>query len=170
MAPIVWTEVWVAAEPAAAGGGDAHAAGWIHADSCEAALDQPLLYEAGWGKKLNWIVAFGAREVVDVSARYSDQWPAMLERRAAVDEAWLRGAVQAADAAAPRRARAMLPAQEEGAQAVYAARRADEERALAERRSAVNEGAAAAVAGQGRVTGSLEWRRARGETGKRRDH
>lgn len=42
----------------------------IHVDSCECALDAPLLYESGWGKKLTYIVAAGLDEVVDVTRRW----------------------------------------------------------------------------------------------------
>lgn len=42
----VWTEVF-----------SEHKNRWLHVDPCEAAVDTPLVYEAGWGKKLSYIVA-----------------------------------------------------------------------------------------------------------------
>lgn len=51
----VWTEVY-----------SEHARGWIHCDSCENQMNQPLSYESGWGKKLSYIFAFSKDEVVDV--------------------------------------------------------------------------------------------------------
>lgn len=57
----VWTEVFIERR-------------WQHADSCEASLDASLMYESGWGKKLNMIVAVGFDEVVDVTRRYTRQW------------------------------------------------------------------------------------------------
>ena len=61
----------------------------MHADPCEAALDAPLMYEAGWGKRLSYVFAFGAHEAVDVARRYAVSWPATLLRRAEVKEGWL---------------------------------------------------------------------------------
>ena len=65
----VWCEVWLPAQKR-----------WVHADPCEAALDAPLMYEAGWGKRLSYVFAFGAHECVDVARRYSASWSKTLAR------------------------------------------------------------------------------------------
>ena len=66
----VWTEYYSEAQKR-----------WIHADSCEARRDAPLLYEAGWGKKLSYIIACSKDELVDVTQRYTKKWNEVLERR-----------------------------------------------------------------------------------------
>ena len=77
----VWVEVWSASRRR-----------WMQCDPCEVGFDAPLLYEAGWGKRLTFVIALSPRfGVVDVSRRYTASWPAMLFRRArdGADEAAL---------------------------------------------------------------------------------
>ena len=42
---------------------------WIHCDSCENIRDAPLTYEAGWGKKLSYVVAFARDHVSEVTKK-----------------------------------------------------------------------------------------------------
>eukprot|EP00386_Alphamonas_edax_P000426 GDKI01001309.1.p2 GENE.GDKI01001309.1~~GDKI01001309.1.p2 ORF type:complete len:131 (-),score=33.68 GDKI01001309.1:131-523(-) len=58
----------------------------VHLDPCEEAYDTPLLYEGGWGKQLNYCVAFSPREVIDVSKRYTRKWQEVCARRIAMSE------------------------------------------------------------------------------------
>ena len=73
----VWTEVWSEKRQR-----------WLHCDSCENAMDSPLVYEAGWGKKLSYIISFGRDEVLDTTRRYTRRWPEVLSRRKLADEGW----------------------------------------------------------------------------------
>jgi len=57
----VWTEVYTDES-------------WMMVDSCEGVIDECSMYEAGWGKKLSYVVAVGCDHVVDVSAKYTRQW------------------------------------------------------------------------------------------------
>jgi len=70
----VWTEVVVGEE-------------CLHADSCEEALDTPLMYESGWNKKLTYAVAFSPWECLDVTRRYTSRWETeVLPRREELKE------------------------------------------------------------------------------------
>jgi peptide-N4-(N-acetyl-beta-glucosaminyl)asparagine amidase len=53
----------------------------VHLDSCEEAFDQPLMYEAGWGKKLDFTFAVSSFGIVDVTPRYTRNFDEVSSRR-----------------------------------------------------------------------------------------
>eukprot|EP01038_Epipyxis_sp_PR26KG_P012985 gene12985-17412_t len=55
---------------------------WIHIDPCEAAVNEPFIYE-GWGKNQTYIFAFSEKEIEDVTCKYTTNYNASLERRIA---------------------------------------------------------------------------------------
>ena len=63
----VWTEVYIH-DDNIMNGTSSH---WIMVDSCEAVLDENSMYEAGWGKQLNCIIAVGIDHVIDVTSKYT---------------------------------------------------------------------------------------------------
>uniref|UniRef100_A0A6G1S633 Peptide-N(4)-(N-acetyl-beta-glucosaminyl)asparagine amidase n=1 Tax=Aceria tosichella TaxID=561515 RepID=A0A6G1S633_9ACAR len=74
----VWTEVWSETKKQ-----------FIHVDPCENTVDSPLLYETGWGKKLEYCFAMSQYEVQDVTKRYSIDYAATLRRRTRFQESSL---------------------------------------------------------------------------------
>ncbi|KAL0928102.1 hypothetical protein M5K25_002342 [Dendrobium thyrsiflorum] len=54
---------------------------WMHLDPCEGIYDNPLLYERGWDKKLDYVIAIARDGVYDVTKRYTRKWPEVLSRR-----------------------------------------------------------------------------------------
>ncbi|KAH1259429.1 Peptide-N(4)-(N-acetyl-beta-glucosaminyl)asparagine amidase [Glycine max] len=59
---------------------------WMHLDPCEGIYDKPLLYEKGWGKKLNYVIAIAKDGVYDVTKRYTRKWHEVLSRRTIITE------------------------------------------------------------------------------------
>jgi peptide-N4-(N-acetyl-beta-glucosaminyl)asparagine amidase len=63
---------------------------YVHVDPCENKIDQPLLYEQGWGKDYKLVVAVSGTQVEDVTKRYVKDYRAVLGKRAeALDEEWV---------------------------------------------------------------------------------
>ena len=56
----VWVEVW-----------SNETNRWIMADGCEGKIDEPSMYEKGWGKNLCYNLAFTIDSVTDVTMRYT---------------------------------------------------------------------------------------------------
>ena len=54
---------------------------WIHLDPCEEAYDTPLLYEQGWGRVMTFILGLSDDGLVDVTPRYVKDWKIISERK-----------------------------------------------------------------------------------------
>jgi len=73
----VWVEVRI---PSGTSNGT-----WVHADPSEGVLDNPLMYEQGWGKQLSMIFAFTPSSVEHVTATYTKNYAATVVRRGLPD-------------------------------------------------------------------------------------
>ncbi|CAH8654771.1 unnamed protein product [Dicrocoelium dendriticum] len=166
----VWCEVWLEDE--------IHPGRyrWVHCDP-GGEIDQPLLYESGWGKKLDYVFAYTvpppvfdfdspdsihAVDVQDVVWRYTRNFSEILSRRTAVDEQTLTR---------------YLTSMHLDAISLWDSQANDIRASLgdahpftlchiwAELASFLTPPKAPEHRLPGRQTGSLEWRRARGELG-----
>ncbi|KAL0455284.1 UNVERIFIED_CONTAM: Peptide-N(4)-(N-acetyl-beta-glucosaminyl)asparagine amidase [Sesamum latifolium] len=59
---------------------------WMHLDPCEGIHDNPLLYEKGWNKNLDYVIAVSRDGVYDVTKRYTRKWHEVLSRRVITTE------------------------------------------------------------------------------------
>ena len=135
----VWTEVYSESQKR-----------WMHCDSCEDKCDIPLLYEAGWGKKLNYVLAFSDSHIVDVTKRYTRKWDELKTHRTLIDETFLEQQLNLLNESIA----GMLPM--EILMSLFD--RNAQERDELETPIPTN-----TIGLEGRVSGSLEWRVARGE-------
>ncbi|XP_051526404.1 peptide-N(4)-(N-acetyl-beta-glucosaminyl)asparagine amidase-like isoform X1 [Myxocyprinus asiaticus] len=137
----VWTEVYSHSQHR-----------WLHCDPCENACDKPLLYEVGWGKKLSYILAFSKDQVVDVTWRYSCKHPEVLSRRTQIQETWLLHKLNELNtmrqqSLGPERKKELM------------------QRLVVELVEFISPKTPQSGELGGRISGSLAWRAARGETG-----
>jgi len=67
----VWAEIWLNDNK-----------GWVHLDPCEAAVDQPLLYQE-WGKQQTYIVGFSTSSptIQDLTTNYTSEDMEAIEKR-----------------------------------------------------------------------------------------
>lgn len=145
----VWTEVWSRSR-----------CRWLHVDACEAAVDSPLMYESGWGKKLSYIIAAARTNVADVTRGYTKRWLEVAARRTGVPDTWLASFVTAASSAQL----AAAPHVHSGTYAFEQARANVCEREM-QACIAWDDGVRKEEESAGRISGSLAWRAARHETG-----
>jgi peptide-N4-(N-acetyl-beta-glucosaminyl)asparagine amidase len=80
----VWTEVY-----------DAVGKRWIHVDSCENVFDSPLMYEHGWKRSVDYVLAFARDDVQDVTPRYSNKIDAVPSTRTRCSERELLKSIMA---------------------------------------------------------------------------
>jgi len=63
---------------------------WKHVDPCEGIVDKPKIYDHGWKKKLNYVIATSIHEVQDVTKRYVIDHEQLKKRRSwGKDDDWL---------------------------------------------------------------------------------
>jgi peptide-N4-(N-acetyl-beta-glucosaminyl)asparagine amidase len=128
---------------------------WVHMDPCEAAYDKPLLYEAGWGKQLSYVIAVGVSGAADVTKRYTKQFKSLLPRRSC-SEAWVDSYLRATTTSL----RSSLPKDLVQTLVLRDAKDVASMQAASESPLGDNESYL-----PGRQTGSSEWVASRGEDG-----
>jgi len=69
----VWIEVWLNNT-------------WVHADPSEGVLDQPLMYEQGWGKQMTLIFAFTPTSIHHITHTYTADYEGTVARRGISEE------------------------------------------------------------------------------------
>ncbi|GMH92759.1 hypothetical protein TrST_g5193 [Triparma strigata] len=133
---------------------------WVHIDPCEAKVDGAGIYEKGWGKKLNYVFGASRDEIVDITGKYSRTMQSleMKARREACPELMLEEIIYRIDY--DHKTKAKIDANRR----TELGRRRHKERAAMAEQQGKDWGDLARI-NVGRQTGSVEWRRIRGELG-----
>ncbi|KAL6658011.1 hypothetical protein ACP70R_005791 [Stipagrostis hirtigluma subsp. patula] len=129
---------------------------WMHLDPCEGVYDNPLLYEKGWNKKLNYVIAISKYGVRDVTKRYTRKWHEVLSRRTITSE----DTVSAILSSITRKYRTGLSTE---VLSIIESREKEESEELSKSAYLQVE---TTLSLPGRLSGSVEWRKARSELGQ----
>ncbi|XP_062190755.1 peptide-N(4)-(N-acetyl-beta-glucosaminyl)asparagine amidase isoform X2 [Phragmites australis] len=129
---------------------------WMHLDPCEGVYDNPLLYEKGWNKKLNYVIAISKDGVRDVTKRYTRKWHEVLSRRTFTSE----DTISTILASITGKYRTNLSTD---ALSVIQNREKEESEELSKSAYLQFE---TTLSLPGRLSGSVEWRKARSELGQ----
>ena len=138
---------------------------WVMADACEGVIDQPSMYEHGWGKDgLNYMVGIGRDHVVDVTPRYTRQFMTedfQTRRRAHTQSEETSERILQQLNERMRKQPAILPK----SRVEELERRLKLEESELRQYKQSTEWTEQDKYGSGRISGSLEWRKSRQEAG-----
>jgi peptide-N4-(N-acetyl-beta-glucosaminyl)asparagine amidase len=136
---------------------------WVMVDSCEGVVNEPSMYEVGWGKELSYVLAVSNSEVVDVTPRYTRKFylPNFQTRRRIVTSSEAAGQDRIWRFH-QRLTRTLKPKREQE----VSRRLAEEESYLGRCRSSTNWDGG--TYDRGRISGSSTWKTFRNEDGARR--
>ena len=134
---------------------------WIMADSCEGLIDKASMYEHGWGKDLSYVIGVTTDSVVDVTPRYTRKWfsPDFQARRRAVCSSEEEGQRIVQQCNAKLQQSCSKKRCEELNQ------RLERERRMLSANQQATEWSDLEKHGQGRISGSLQWKLSRKEGG-----
>lgn len=126
---------------------------WVHVDSCEQSFDEPFIYSKNWNKSMSYVIAISRYGIMDVSRKYILQ---NALPRDAIDEADLQFLCKYLTARL--RNSAELSFEEK-----YRLQVRDDLELISICQG--QEPKADKSKGEGRISGSTEWKNQRGETG-----
>ena len=138
---------------------------WVMADACEGVIDQPSMYEHGWGKDgLSYMIGIGRDHVVDVTPRYT--------RKFSTEDFQTRRRTHTQSEETSERILQQLnermrthPAALPQSRIEELERRREFEEAELGQNKQTTEWTEQDKYGSGRISGSLEWRKSRKEAG-----
>lgn len=139
----VWCEVYSVAQ-----------CRWIHVDPSDNVVDAPLMYQHGWKRRVDYVLAYDRHDIQDVTHRYAnDHAELQRTRRTKCDEAELLQTI-------------VLLRRKRQVQLSDAAKRNLTRRALLELADLMTAKVVTTDELKGRSSGGMSWRVARGEQGE----
>jgi peptide-N4-(N-acetyl-beta-glucosaminyl)asparagine amidase len=132
-------------------------------DGCEGVVNEPSMYEAGWGKQLSYILAITPSYVMDVTPRYTRQFAShhFLARRRAITSSEDAGQAVIQQISATLLSKLSSVKQKQSIQKQCR----QEEELLSSHKRLTEWTKESNLYHQGRISGATEWKVARGEAG-----